>query len=119
MARPSRSRPGQPPPRRPRVFLPDEGFGPLATRNISFSQRALEATAGMAAAILFTALLAAGGELTGMFNDSGRSTPLTAVAFGLTTLIAAWALLFGTKVWEGTGRESLSVRRLSLLLLGI
>lgn len=114
----SHSRPGQPPPRRPRVFLPDNQRGPLAIRNISLSQRALEATAGMAAAILFTGLLAAGGELTGMFGDADQSTPLTAVAYGLTTLIGAWALLIGTKAWEGTGRESLSVRRLSLLLLG-
>ena len=72
----------------------------------------------MAAAILFTALLAASGQWTGLFNDSHSATPLTAVAYGLTTLLAAWALLIGTKAWEGTGRESLSLRRLSLLLLG-
>jgi len=115
----SRSRPGQVPVRRTQVFFPKDHHGPLAPRNISFSQRALEATAGMAAAILFTGLLTAAGHLTGMFPDADQSAPLlTAVAFGLTTLLGAWALLVGTKAWEGTGRESLSVRRLSLLLLG-
>ena len=114
----SHSRPGQAPLRRPRVFFPEEHHGPLSPRNISISQRALEATAGMAAAILFTGLLASAGHLTGMFGVSEQSAPLRAVAFGLTTLLGAWALLVGTKAWEGTGRESLSVRRLSLLLLG-
>jgi len=117
----SHSRRGQVPVRRTQVFFPEDHHGPLAPRNISFSQRALEATAGMAAAILFTLLLASAGHLTGMFDnpdDAEQAAPLTAVAFGLTTLLGAWALLVGTKAWEGTGRESLSVRRLSLLLLG-
>ena len=116
--RPSHSRPGQPPPQRPRIFLPVVQHGPLAIRNISPSQRALEGSAGMAAAILFTGILTAVGELTGMFGDAGQNTPLTAVAYGLTTLIGSWALLIGTKAWEGTGPESLSMRRLSLMLLG-
>jgi hypothetical protein len=112
------SRPGKPPRRRTQVYFPADHLGPLAHRNIPLSQRGLEASAGMAAAILFTALLAASGQWTGLFNDSHSATPLTAVAYGLTTLLAAWALLVGTKAWEGTGRESLSWRRLSLLLLG-
>ncbi len=115
---PSHSRPGQPPPQRPRLFVPVVQHGPLAVRNISLSQRALEGSAGMAAAILFTGILTAVGELTGMFSDTGETTPLTAVAFGLTTLIGSWALLVGTKAWEGTGPDSLSMRRLSLMLLG-
>jgi len=109
------ARPGRPP--QPTSYDANP-LGPLSPRSIPLSRRGLEATAAMTAAILFSGLLAGGGWWIGMFDESTRATPLAAVAYGLTTLVASWAVLIGTKAWEGTGAESLHLRRLSLLLLG-
>ena len=111
----SHTRPGRPP--QPTSYNANP-LGPLSPRSIPLSRRGLEATAAMTAAILFSGLLAGGGWWIGMFDEGTRATPLAAVAYGLTTLVASWALLIGTKAWEGTGAESLHLRRLSLLLLG-
>ena len=111
----SRTRPGRPP--QPTSYDVNP-LGPLSPRSIPLSRRGLETTAAMTAAILFSGLLAGGGWWIGMFDEGTRTTPLAAVAYGLTTLVASWAVLIGTKAWEGTGTESLHLRRLSLLLLG-
>lgn len=102
------TRPGRP----PRGHLLQH---PLSPRQIPLPRRVMEMTAGMTAAIPFTALLAAAGWLMGMYHDNH---PMTAVAYGLTTLVAAWTILCSTKLWEGTGQENLHLRRLSLLCLG-
>ncbi len=102
------TRPGRPPRTASISYLP------LSLRPIPLPQRMMEMTAAMTAAIPFTALLATGIWLLGMSHDD----PLAAVAYGLTTLVAAWAILCSNKIWEGTGRESLHLRRLSLLCLG-
>ena len=111
----SHTRPGRPP--QPTSYDVNP-LGPLSPRSIPLSRRGLETTAAMTAAILFSGLLAGGGWWIGMFDEGTRATPLAAVAYGLTTLVASWAVLIGTKAWEGTGPESLHLRRLSLLLLG-
>ena len=111
----SHTRPGRPP--QPTSYDVNP-LGPLSPRSIPLSRRGLETTAAMTAAILFSGLLAGGGWWIGMFDEGTRATPLAAVAYGLTTLVASWAVLIGTKAWEGTGTESLHLRRLSLLLLG-
>jgi len=109
--------------RPPRPISAD--IGPLAPRPIRFGRRALEATAGMTAAILFTALLTIGSWLIGLFGSTTGASPpgdtsstLAGIAYGLSTLVAAWTVLLGTKTWEGTGEGSVLLRRLSLLVLG-
>jgi len=68
----------------------------------------------MTLAVPWTATFTAMLWILGFFGND----PAPVAGFGLTTLLAAWAVLAACKSWEGTGRDTLVSRRLTLFVLG-
>ena len=89
----------------------------LSMRRIPMARRLTELTGSMIAVIPFSGLLAFGLWSIGFFSH--EPNPIEgAMTFGLTALVAAWAVQVGSKIWEGTGPESHWRRRLSLAAVG-
>jgi hypothetical protein len=88
------------------------GLTPATLRRIPVRDRAMQLSGSMTFAVLATAIITAGLTLLGFLTDA------SAVGlFGATTLLASWAILSASKLWEGTGVQPMP-RRLVLLGLG-
>jgi hypothetical protein len=86
---------------------------PYTLRAIPWRQRMADLTGSMTFAVLCTAVITAGlAAVTPLLPDASSIG-----LFGLTTLLAAWAVLVPSKLWEGRRVDSLP-RRMSLLALG-
>jgi len=72
----------------------------------------MELSGSLTFAVFSTAVITAGLAFLEFLPD-----PATIGLFGLTTLLAAWALLAISKFWEGTPIDA-TLRRLTLLLVG-
>ncbi len=85
---------------------------PETRRTISLRQRLTELTGSMAFASLCTVVITAGLYcLTSFFNSAGAVG-----LFATTTLLGSWAVLVGSKIWEGRKADAFG-RRLTLLVL--
>jgi len=93
---------------------------PTTVRPIAFSQRCIDLTHSMTAAVLFTAVFAPlVGWLTPLFGD-GSTWPGDVGSWGLfslTTLLSSWGVLIHSKLWEGRHPDNW-LRRLTSLALG-
>lgn len=99
-----------PVPRRVRPLTPE------TLRAIPLRHRTADVSGAMTYAVPVTALLTAAlwAVMPGMFagGDVGA-----AALFGITTLLAAWAVLVPSKLWEGT-RVQTHIRRFTLIAVG-
>ena len=93
-----------PPPAPPRVFTP------ATTRTISKRQRATDLSTSVSVSLAASALVTVAVFLTtGLLQNAAQ-----AVYFGTITMLAAWALIIPSKLWEGRSGDSFTRR----LLLG-
>ena len=89
------------------------GLTPDDPRSISFGRRLTELTGALFLAVPFTAAITTGVAALTSFLPNNSQVGL----FGVTTLLASWAVLFSMKLCEGLGDSS--VRRFVLLIAGL
>jgi len=94
--------------------------GPPTVRSISMRQRMIELSGSMTVAVICTLVITASLALitdTFGLDSDFMSDRATQTLFGVTTLIASWAILVPAKLYEGTHHGS-GARRITFLAVG-